>query len=642
MALVFMGGRFLGPGRLGSRAKPRSPAEQTASEGASRGGASSDPTARGDGLDPKPASRVGSSSGAGGTATSTAGRTGAFYSATENRLYFALEGEVIDATSGRAIETFVVEATRIRSLAYGGPSSATVERSKQTDGRFRIEGLGLGEWRVTGRAEGYAPSAQTLELNSVDADPFIVIPLSGGAEVSGQVVDPRAKPVAEAKVGLEACFAPKPPKSCRIVTTGTDGRFVLQGAPAEEVFAVRAEHPRYGEAVRRNLRRAEGETEHVVLELSGVLKVFGKVLKGEQNSPVAGAEVRVRDPELATQTKPDGSYQLFMPATSQPDVRVLRANRDGSTVELTSYPKGRSAEEIRWVEAETNVAELEKNFQLEAEAARLHGRVTNEKDEPIAEVRLELANSRGWKRGRTHETFPVETKTSADGRYSIDNIPSEAGYDVRARIREGEWVHLGYVNIPDEKEVEANFQLGSGAVRGTFVHADTGAPFQMSDRDCHSLGAQRVGTGAFFVALTCREDARFEVEKVPPGRYHIGDRTPWTGSPNAVTPVEVEVAPGQIVEGVKVSVRGEEADTWEVRVTDERERILPGPYLRYKKDRTLYTSNLDVGTDGVATFSLSRAHPIIFIDHPGHESRELDLKGRNSKLVIEVQLPRAQ
>lgn len=641
MALVFMSGRFLGTSRTGRRAQAPASSAEGAEESSRRG----DPgRGRGSGA-PDTARSPGASSptsDAGTSGTSTAGPTGAFYDAKANRLYFVLEGEVIDATSGRPIETFLVEATRVRSLAYGGEATVQVERTEEPQGRFRIEGLGLGEWRVTGRAEGYAPSSQTLTLDAVELDPYLVIPLSGGTEVSGQVVDPRGQPVAEARVGLEGCFAPKPPKSCRIVKTGTDGRFLLTGAPAEEAFAVRAEHPRYGEAVRRNLRRAEGETEHVVLELSGILKVYGRVLRGEADEPVAGAEVRVPDPEIVTKTRPDGGYQLFMPATSQPDVRVVRANRDGSKVELTTYPRGRSAESIRWVEAETHVAELEKSFHLEADSTRLFGQVTDQDGRPMSEVRLSVSNSRGWKRGgRKHETFPVEARTDAEGRYAIEHIPSQAGYDVRARVSEGNWAELGYVNITDESEVEANFQLGAGALRGRFVDRETGAPFRLAERDCRALGAERLGAGGFFVGPVCHEDGRFEFEKVPPGRYRLQDRAPWMGAAHEITPLEVEVGPSQIVEGLALKVRGEQADTWRVRVVDERGRVLSGAYLRYQKDRTLYTSSLRPGVDGLASFSLSRSHSAVFIDHQGHESVELDLGGRDPEAVIEVQLRRA-
>ncbi len=638
MALIFMGGRFLKQSPSRRAAEHRAPASN-----AGTAGRTEENTTRGDSATSRPAAEPSSApDGSASSDAGAAGRSGAFYLSEEGRLYFVLEGEVLDATSGQPIEDFTVEATLVRSLAYGGPKTVQIERTDEPQGRFQIEGMGLGEWRVTGRAEGYAPSTQTVTLDAVDANPFLVIPLSGGTEVSGQVVDPQGRPVEGARVGLEPCFATKPPRSCRLVVTATDGRFLLVGAPAEEAFAVRAEHPRYGEAVRRDLRRAEGETEHVLLELSGILKVYGRVMRGVKLEPVADAQVRVRDPELETKTKADGTYQLFMPATAHPDVRVVRFNRGGSLVEFTTHPKGRSAEPIRWVEAETHVAELEKNFELESENTRLYGTVTDESGTPLSDVRLSVANSRGWKKGgREHETFPVETRTDAVGRYQIEHIQSHAGYEVRARVSEGNWVELGYVNVREESEVEANFQLGSGAIRGTFVHAETGKPFRMAARDCDGLGAERLGPGAFFIGPKCHDDGRFEFEKVPPGKYRLQDRAPWMNPPQEVSAVEVEVGASQIVDGVQLRVRGEEADTWKLRVTDERSRVLSGPVLRYQKDRTLYTSSLQVGPDGIASFSLSRAHPLAYIDHTGHESQPLDLAGRDPSLVIEVQLRRA-
>ena len=580
------------------------------------------------------------------TATATgadpaAGPTGAYWSEEDQAVRLALAGEVIDAVSGAPVSDFVLLAEAEALTGYGAERhERTISGAKE--GRFRLDGLAQGRWRITARAEGYAPVTQAVDLTGLGADPYLVLPMSSGARLSGQVVDWRGQPAAEARVGLLECFGKSKKPGCRLVTTGADGRFVLEGVPAGPAFSVRAEHDRLGSAVQPNLRRKEGESEHIVLELSGVLKVFGKVTRGEDRTPVAGVKVTTADAELSTVTGPDGAYALSMPLQNRPQVYVATDNGRGQAVEFGSYPERRSSEAILWVDAPGHVAELEKNFRLAMDDARLFGRITDAAGAPVANVKLRLWNSTGWYKGeRGHETFPERTTTDADGRYAIEGVPVKAGYQLQYIGADDERRPLGYVNVSEPGDVEANFQLGAARIRGQFVHPDTQAAFHLGGHSCSRFGAERLDDGArYFIFPHCLDDGRFELEGLPPGRYRLHDRAEWMDSPVKIDPVDVTVAPNQILEGVKVPVTGDESDTWRLRVLDERGRFVPGLYLRYMGKNASFTMNLETDDKGTARASVNRAYKTVFVDAQGHASAEVPLAGRDPKQVIEVQMKR--
>ena len=181
---------------------------------------------------------------------------GAFWSEDAKAMRFKIEGEVFDALSGKPVTDFEVRAAVDKAMDYASHSVVS-DRFSSPEGKFAIAPLGLGRWRITVRAKGYAPLTQTIALNDVSANPYVVAPLSSGTKLSGQVVDFRRRPVEGAHVTLEGCKKEKD-DLCQATKTGSDGRFLLEGLPAGETFAVNAHHKRHGYAVQRNLRPSRG------------------------------------------------------------------------------------------------------------------------------------------------------------------------------------------------------------------------------------------------------------------------------------------------------------------------------------------------------------------------------------------------
>lgn len=569
--------------------------------------------------------------------------SGAYWSEEDQAVRFALEGEVIDATSGAPVRDFTLAAEVQDQAGYGAQRhERSVAGAEQ--GHFRLDGLALGRWRVTARAKGYAPVSQTVDLREVGADPYVVLPLSGGAQLSGQVVDSRRQPVAEARVGLVECFGNKgaAARDCDIQTTGADGRFVLKGVPSDEVFAVRAEHERQGSVVQPGLRRAEEESEHIVLELSGRLRVFGRVTRGPDQAPQAGVRVVSGDESVSTLTDAQGAYSMLMPLENRPKVHVEVQGSTGPSVKFGSYPERRSSEVIRWVSERSYVAEVEKNFRLAVDDARLFGQITDASGAPLAGVQLRLWNTTGWYgKDRGHETFPERTTTDADGRYAIEGVPIKAGYTMAYVGPDERQVDLGYVNVKDAEDVQADFQLGGGRIRGQMVDTLTGQPFRIARQACGSMfGAERVGPHGYFAAPECLADGRFEFEGLPPGTYRLHAKMDWTDANHKFEATEVTVGPKEVVSDVQVKVTGEQADDWRLRVLDGQGRFVSGLYLRMQAKNRTYTSNLNLGSDGVVRASVSRSFTEVYIDAQGYESAKVDLRGRNPAELIELHLRR--
>jgi|GEM_PF-3265242 len=571
--------------------------------------------------------------------------SGAYWSEDEQALRFAIQGEVIDSVSGEPVSDFTVRA-QAKSLQGYGPEHHELSRTRKAQGKFRLVGLSAGTWRITARAKGYAPVSQVVDLQDVGTDPYVVLPLSSGARLSGQVVDARKRPVAEARVGLVACFGAKGHslKTCDLQTTGADGRFTLQGVPADAAFAVRAEHPRHGFVVQPGLRRSEGESEHIVLELSGRLRVYGEVTRGPDKTPQPGVRVVNGDESVSTLTDAQGAYTMIVPLENRAKVHVVVPGTHGADVKFGSYPERRSSEAVRWVQAEGYVAEVQKDFWLAVDSARLFGQITDDAGAPVGGVSLRLWNTTGWHKGRRgHQTFPERTTTDAQGRYSIEGVPAQAGYTMAYISEDGTKTDLGYVNVKSSQPVQADFQIGRGRIRGRFVDSQSGEPFRLSRQGCGSMfGAERLGPQGYFVAPRCLEDGRFEFEQLPPGDYRLHAKMGWLESTVKFEATDVSVGPGQVQNEVLVPVSGAQADEWTFRVLDDSGRFVPSLYLRMLAKNRSYTSSLGLGSDGLVKVTINRSFDEVFIDAQGYESAKVRLKGREPGALIELRMRRVK
>ncbi len=550
-----------------------------------------------------------------GGAMAAGPRTGASWDEAARTIRFAIAGEVFDAQTGVPIERFETELSPEVVRSFAAPQGQTRREVHAPEGQFRLEGLGLGRWQLVVRAKGYAPSRQVIGLDAVTSDPYVVVPLSQGGQVSGVVSDWRGEPVAGAKVRLGSCGEP----ACA-VETDRGGRFLLSGAPEAAPFTVHASHARHGIAELPNVTLQVGETRHLELRLSGVLRVFGRVVRGAAGEPAPG--VTVQAGEVSTATDAEGRYDLLTALSHRPQVRVVLPG-PVAPVELASYPRSRSAEPIQWVEAETHVAELEKDFLVDMEDAALVGRISRGDGSPVAHTRLRLRNTIGFSR-RAHQTFPEGTATDAEGRYRVDHLPAFAGYELAIEADDG-WRELGMVVVDQPREVRADFVLGgAGSLRGRFVDRDSGAPFPLAAEHCRRFGAASRRDAAIYLAH-CLDDGGFELTALPPGPYRLGVIAPKSPQDFDIEPVDVEVGTTLGTDEVLVRLSGKRLLDFTVRVTDESGRFVSGLVLRYHLGtRASRTSTLSVREDGTAILAIPEGQAEVFIDAAGYAPARLE------------------
>ncbi len=104
----------------------------------------------------------------------------------------SIQGNVIDAATGKPVEAVVLLISRNPPREIGTRTVAT------SNGRFELDGLSTGNATVIVRAEGFAPTTATVALTKRET--AIEIPIQRAASIQGIVLDPDGTPVARAKV----------------------------------------------------------------------------------------------------------------------------------------------------------------------------------------------------------------------------------------------------------------------------------------------------------------------------------------------------------------------------------------------------------------------------------------------------------
>lgn len=309
---------------------------------------------------------------------------------------------------------------------------------------------------------------------------------------------------------------------------------------------------------------------------------------------------------------------------------------------IHSYPLDRAARALRWVDTDTHAAELQIDFQIEMSEASLSGHIRDEKGNPRSQVMVRLHNTNGWMKERGHQTFPTKAVTDEKGRYHIDHVPSEAGYLVVYRVsEEEEWQPLGYVNVPDESPVIADFEMGAALIRGRFVHADSGAPTTISQADCSRFGAERKdGPGVFFMPQ-CYPDGRFEFRNLKEGRYTLHSKVKRHGDSVVFVEETIQLKPGEHRNDLDFKVEGDAAVVWKFRILNKAGTFVGGPYIRYTVENTTNTANLAVDNSGIATIQIAESISDVFIEAPGYSPGIVKLSSQDASKVLEIRLEKA-
>ncbi len=319
-------------------------------------------------------------------------------------------------------------ASLLRWLAVPAlPSVATANAIAGADGRFVVEGLAPGLYRVTAAAEDGARGGVEVALPVDGARTQADVVLGRGAEtLAGRVVHSDGRPFAGAAFVAQAPRAhePWPTSPGAPVSLGADGRFVATGLPRGEAVVT---------AIENGLSRTSSGRVTVPHPGEFVLTVGadatlreGRVVAADDGSPIAGATVvggamSSEGGLVLERTSTDAEGRFRIPLSgSDGGLRAMAHGFAPSRTPLSELPRGKEGIEIRL-----------------ARGASLSGRVTAAAGgRPVAGVAVRVVPDR-----RDTAYFPPDPATTdADGRYLVADLP--AGEAI-AFAEGGGWVTKG-------------------------------------------------------------------------------------------------------------------------------------------------------------------------------------------------------
>jgi len=267
-----------------------------------------------------------------------------------------IAGNVFDMATSKPLANARIAVERLKAQAE---YETVVTGQTDAEGRFRIEKVPAGTYRVTASAEGYAALVAGYERLVKDGYlPFDDIELAPEAAVSGSVTDDAGKPIAEATVHLAETMGING-MGYRLVTrawttTDAEGRFEMNAVPTgygRVLCSVKGYHAPVGE-----LRTVPADNVTIRMSQTGTIK--GKVIGGEQNDGSIRVSVapeggqRIGTWGGAMQVKPDGTFQFN---NVPPGAYIISAGPL-----IPGEPPGAKARKIQVVVGQTVTVELAK------------------------------------------------------------------------------------------------------------------------------------------------------------------------------------------------------------------------------------------------------------------------------------------
>lgn len=410
-----------------------------------------------------------------------------------NRLDLQFEGghEVEGRVSSTAGEPVAQAVVRLLTAGryWGGPETTT-----GNDGRFVIQGVQDGQYRLRAEGEGYAPSAGD-ERVEVAGEPVrgVEIRLDPGGAIAGRITGLEPEEFASVRVAAEG--------------GGFDG---FQDSNVDREGNYRLEHLASGSyTVNATLsdsgRRATGQATldpgapetRLDLQFERGLTLSGQAVQGDE--PVAGVTVYAEGIDVSHM------------GWSQTDTRgwfSIEGLEAGSyRVHVRNFQTGLAYNET--VEVATN-----KEIVIELPTASVGGRVVDGTDrEPLSGVTLVLENTEGGGSG----VMPTHTATTdLEGRFSIRHI-GDGNWKLTARLEGYAAVSLP-VPVLHGKSADG-LQLTMDPTEGLTLEArlPSGAlPDELTvavlDPSGGTLLAGRYATG---------ENGRVRLSSVPPGEWEL-------------------------------------------------------------------------------------------------------------------------
>jgi len=361
-------------------------------------------------------------------------------------------------------------------------------------GRFALEGLASGRFRLIASARGYLSADQEIDLLEGDAVDDLALTLRRGAIVEGHVLTAQGDPAAGARVrvvdGDERTMGSEAPEA----VANEDGAYRLSGV-APGTRTLRAEWSGAPAAV-ESLPVGSGSN-HLDLTLRSGFEVAGRVVTSA-GEPVAGARLDLVPADLVGGTLPpqtsgeDGTFSWNAVASGHYRLRAEKSGYGGAPLELV---------------LDGPVLGLEPR--LDAGGA-IAGRIAGLSAQEMSFVEV---------RASSPDRGDGVAAPGADGAYRIDGL-GPGPWTVVAQVAGGSRAARGGAVVPAGGEAVLDLSFGAGTtLAGTVIHG--GMPV---------AGAWvTVWSGRGSAAAATGADGRFRIEGLAPGPCEVAAVHPGSG-----------------------------------------------------------------------------------------------------------------
>lgn len=441
-----------------------------------------------------------------------------------------------------------------------------IETLTEADGSFVLPHLVPGTVSVTAHKQGFTESdPQVFELEEGELKEGVVFVVNSGGAIDGLILDDDRAPVANMLVQIQEMgladqiFLRSKADGSFYVDKLVPGTWQVIGVP--ETYQTGATGAAALEGLKmQSVKVVAGEVTEVTLgaPAENPVHIEGRIVPAEglENSMVIffPEGVSAFGSMIVAAVDADGRFEADLLFPGRYVVTVNRGEGMGQD----------SVEFLREIPDQDTV-----ELRLDMPGGAIHGRVTDSKGAPIANVRVSLYGDGGLSTGTIGGGKYTEASTGSDGSYTIQWLAA-GSYTVGAGGRP--LVNLADSDSPFGREVRHGITLGAGEMKygvdfelepaggiaGKVVHAD-GSPAVNASvfvRDANGQLLERISliaTGA---------QGSFTYPGISPGRYTVSARLADQASANAVT---IDVAAGKTP---KVELQLEPGTMLEVSVVD--------------------------------------------------------------------------
>ncbi len=286
---------------------------------------------------------------------------------------------------------------------FGGPDATS-----GSDGSFKFESVGAGDYELSAGKRGFASPAEGTAVHVADAPVAgLEVRLAAGAVLTGAIsgLDPDKL----AQVEVHAAKAGEPwPRSDSSVDR--QGHYRIDDLAAGS-WRVSASHPPSGQQARGDVTIPPGATEASLdLRIGGGLTLSGRVVQGEAS--VAGADVFAQgaDVDSSGRGRTDSNGRFSVGGLEPGTYRL----------ELNQWESGLFHEETVEVSAPREIV-------VRVPTARVSGRVVDSTDRrPVSGARVAVDPQDGDTQGSSSFRLDRSATTDLDGRFAIANVSDGA------------------------------------------------------------------------------------------------------------------------------------------------------------------------------------------------------------------------